>query len=239
MRIKFLINIGLLLIATLSTVSHAQSSKVVVVPLGSDSPGGSEGQMQYKSGNGFAGTSMVYENIPPNTSTATTRFTITQTDAASFRASGLSFKRLDDSWKIYHSGAHFSFAEGTDDSQHSRRAYIETGTGNYVQPSSRVLKQNIEPFGGTLDRIERVLPVSYNYIGADSNTIGFVAEDLAEVMPEVISYDEDNSPGISYSLFGPITISAIKEQQVIIRELQSKNTELEARLAAIEAKIEL
>ena len=159
--------------------------------------------------------------------------------AASFRASGLSFKRLDDSWKIYHSGAHFSFAEGTDDSQHSRRAYIETGTGNYVQPSSRVLKQNNEPFGGTLDRIERVLPVSYNYIGADSNTIGFVAEDLAEVMPEVISYDEDNSPGISYSLFGPIAISAIKEQQVIIRELQSKNTELEARLAAIEAKIEL
>ena len=238
MQIKSLISIGILLVATAASGASFAQNSVVVVPLGGESPGGSEGQIQYKSGNGFDGSNWTYTDIPAFTTTTSTRHTIVQPDAFSTQASGLSFKYQDDSWKFYHSGVHLSIAEGADDASHTRRAYIEGGTGNYVQPSSRALKQNIEPLGGTLNRIEQLLPVSYNYIGVDNNTIGFVAEDLAEVMPEVVSYDEDNSPGISYSLFGPIAISAIKEQQVIIRELQSKNTELEARLAAIEAKME-
>jgi hypothetical protein len=131
--------------------------------------------------------------------------------------------------------------ESVDNVAHTRVAYIEASTGDYVQPSSRALKQNIEALGPVLSRIQQITPVTYNYIGAANRTrtLGFVAEDIAEVMPEVVSYYEDNSPGISYSRFGPIAISAIKEQQVIIQALQSENAQLEARLAVVEAALGL
>ena len=51
---------------------------------------------------------------------------------------------VNDHWRIYHSGSHCSFAESTDGgSTFTRRAYVASSTGNYVQPSDRRLKKNI------------------------------------------------------------------------------------------------
>ncbi|MCA9975842.1 MAG: hypothetical protein KC413_08830, partial [Anaerolineales bacterium] len=56
---------------------------------------------------------------------------ITQSDGLIGGTGGLTFSRSTN-WKIMHTGSHLSFVE-----DNIRRAYIETGTGNYVITSDR------------------------------------------------------------------------------------------------------
>lgn len=72
--------------------------------------------------------------------------------------------------------------------------------------------------------------------------IGFVAEDVAKVFPEVVFYDEDgNVTGMDYSRLTAVAVQAIKQlkvdQQQEVRLLREENAELRARLERLEAKI--
>ena len=55
-----------------------------------------------------------------------------------------------------------------------------------------------------------------------SNHYGFIAEDVNEVLPGLVSYSPDGKPmGIQYSKMTAVLLEAIKEQQVQIDELKS------------------
>ncbi|MEC8627406.1 MAG: tail fiber domain-containing protein [Bacteroidota bacterium] len=123
-----------------------------------------------------------------------------------------------DNWKTYHSGVHYSFAN-----MGVRQAYVEDNTGNYVQPSDKNLKTNIETLPSVMDGVLRLNPVSYVYKSSsdpNANTIGFLAQEVGEVFPDVVRYAEDGTPGLAYDLFSILSIKAIQEQQVIIDEQQ-------------------
>ncbi|MGB0458350.1 MAG: tail fiber domain-containing protein, partial [Chitinophagales bacterium] len=133
-----------------------------------------------------------------------------------------------DHWKTYHSGLHYSFSnEGT------RYAYVEDNTGNYVIPSDKNLKTNIAALPSVMEGVLRLNPVSYVYKSSSdpsANTLGFLAQEVGEVFPDVVRYSEDGTPGLAYDLFSIISIKAIQEQQEIIESLKTELKEVKALL---------
>ena len=149
--------------------------------------------------------------------------------AASSKA-GLLFEYLNlglsnSTWKIYHSGAHFSFANNG-----VRQAYIQAGLGTYVVTSDRNKKQNISPLNSVLDDVLKLQPSRYQYISAGDDsryTYGLMVQDVELTFPDLVHKDEQGNRGLGYDEFIPIAIKAIQEQQEIIKELRDRIIKLE------------
>ena len=63
--------------------------------------------------------------------------------------------------------------------------------------------------------------------GGMKDRVGFIAEDMAEIYPNCVSYDEEGEvAGIDYSSFVPYMIEMIKKQQEEIEELKGQLSDL-------------
>ena len=143
-----------------------------------------------------------------------------------------------DYWRVYHSGIYFSF-----NLQGSRVAYVNT-SGDWIVGSDSTLKKNIRHMNPTLNRVMQMRPVTYQYKRqeeAASRSIGFIAQEVQPLFPEMVTKGEDGKLGMSYSTAGVIAIKAIQEQQEIIEkqnqeieELRKQNQAFEERLAQLE-----
>jgi len=90
--------------------------------------------------------------------------------------------------------------------------------------SSRRSKTNIEPIKEALQKVQRLQGVSYLRKSDGEHEIGVVAEDVALVVPEVVSRDPDKHEieGVDYSKLTALLIEAIKSQQNEIRHLKGR-----------------
>ena len=94
--------------------------------------------------------------------------------------------------------------------------------------SSRRFKDNIQVIQGALEKIEQLKGVSYERKDDGRRQIGVVAEDVAQVVPEVVSSNPDTGEpdGVDYSRLTALLIEAIKSQQAEIRDLKARLGEL-------------
>ena len=144
--------------------------------------------------------------------------------------------------------------------------FVQEGTGNLVlftnplgpqvpvgafapngvyMSSDKKLKKNIVGLPSVLDKLNQLEPVSYKFNfqnEKDSESYGFIAQDVQTLFPNMVSTNpgRDGQPSslmVNYSGLGVIAIKAVQEQQVQINQLKSENAELRARLDAIEAKL--
>ena len=107
---------------------------------------------------------------------------------------------------------------------------------SYVTSSDYRLKHDIQPMTGALAKVAALKPVTYKWNADDSQSQGFIAHELQEVVPECVTGEKDavdaeGNPqyqGIDTSFLVAILVSAIQEQQQII-------TALTARVEALEA----
>ena len=121
------------------------------------------------------------------------------------------------------------------------RGSFNSANGLYTS-SDRRLKSDIKPFRSALDGIMQLNPTEYVHIDnikTGKRTIGFIAQDLNEVFPEVVSHEvltERNQDiyMVNYGLMSVITVKAMQEQQVQIQSLQQENTAVRAELEAIQ-----
>jgi hypothetical protein len=67
--------------------------------------------------------------------------------------------------------------------------------------------------------------------------VGFIAQDVERVFPELVYSNVDGYKQIDYSLFTPILVEALKEQQKTITALKQENIELKASIEALESII--
>ena len=134
-------------------------------------------------------------------------------------------------------GGSFKFYYGNDaDTSTSFTAAISS-TGVYSQNSDLRLKTNINTIPYGLNHLLQLNPVSYNFknqIDTSDNTLhlGLIAQDVKVIIPEVVTYmdDENDYLGISYSLFIPILIKAIKDQNDIINAQAIQISDILTRL---------
>jgi hypothetical protein len=62
------------------------------------------------------------------------------------------------------------------------------------------------------------------------NQIGFMAQELAQILPEAVKVDEKNGTySVNYIMLIPVLVEAVKEQQTKIAELEQKITELKQK----------
>jgi hypothetical protein len=109
-------------------------------------------------------------------------------------------------------------------------SYDNTST-NYNTSSDYRLKENVVPMEGALDRVDALKPSRFNFIAdADKTVDGFLAHEVAEVVPEAISgekdaVDEDGNAiyqGIDQSKLVPLLVGAIQELKAEIETLKSQ-----------------
>jgi hypothetical protein len=99
--------------------------------------------------------------------------------------------------------------------------------GGYAQTSDKTLKENIKPLVYGINEIMQLNPTSYNFISTpDKSNIGFIAQEVKEVLPELIDIN-DGLHFISMSEFIPVIVNAMKEQQVQINNLTQRINDLE------------
>lgn len=118
--------------------------------------------------------------------------------------------------------------------------------------SSARYKEDIEGLGSTAELIDALRPVRYRWIDSGDADIGFVAEEVAELMPELITRNEQGEiEGVRYERLSAVLVAAMQEQrtenarmrgelarlverQQDFHDLAARNAELESRLAALE-----
>jgi hypothetical protein len=105
--------------------------------------------------------------------------------------------------------------------------------------SSRRWKINIQPLQGALGKVERLRGVSYDLGKSGKHQIGVIAEEVGEVVPEVVSYEQNgkDARGVDYSRLTALLIEATKEQQQEIQELRSELLSTRAALQKVQAQV--
>ena len=103
-----------------------------------------------------------------------------------------------------------------------------TASGNiiaYGSPSDKRLKENIKPIESALDKVSKLQGVTFNWKKSDSilnikEDVGFIAQDVQKVIPELVREDKDGMLSIRHQGITPILLEAIKELKAEIEELK-------------------
>jgi hypothetical protein len=98
-----------------------------------------------------------------------------------------------------------------------------TVSGTITELSSRRFKENIKPLESVLEKVEKLEPVTYTKTLIQEEEIGLIAEDVAELFPEVVTYDQDGTvQGIQYQRLSVILLKAVQELTDRITKLENK-----------------
>lgn len=101
--------------------------------------------------------------------------------------------------------------------------------GQYIG-SDKKFKKNIKKIPNSLDKVKQLRGVNYelNYsdslsiFNTDDQYMGVVAQEVEEVVPEVVKTLPDGTKAVAYQNLVGLLIEAIKEQQVQIEVLQNE-----------------
>jgi hypothetical protein len=121
------------------------------------------------------------------------------------------------------------------------RGFFNANTGAYTQISDGRMKQDAENLNQVLPQLKQLHPLVYRYQNARTSekTIGFVAQEVKPLFPELVYYSEaDDLYGIDYAGFSVVAIKAIQEQQTVIEVQQQTIDNLLKRLEALEKKVQ-
>ncbi|MBI5915688.1 MAG: tail fiber domain-containing protein [Bacteroidetes bacterium] len=117
-----------------------------------------------------------------------------------------------------------------------------TATNSCTCPSDARFKQNIVPLPQALDKVLALRGVGYEFNCAafpergfsQSPQVGFIAQELQAVMPELVRTMEDGYLAVDYQKLTPVLVEAIKEQQATIVAQQQTIADMRARLVQVE-----
>ena len=113
------------------------------------------------------------------------------------------------------------------------------GVGTNASDISK--KYNITELDYGLEEIMQMTAAAYYYKSDSSASIGFIAQEMEQIIPEVVS-GEDGEKGIAYGLLTAVLVKGIQEQQNKIQELEAQLqqlTELRFTVEAMQAKMNI
>ncbi|OGU58399.1 MAG: hypothetical protein A2315_03985 [Ignavibacteria bacterium RIFOXYB2_FULL_35_12] len=104
--------------------------------------------------------------------------------------------------------------------------------------SSKRWKTNIEPIINAMDMIKRLRGVTYDRKETGKHDIGLIGEEVGEVIPEIVTYEENgiDAKSIDYARIVAVLIEGMKEQQEKINLQQNTMIELQDRITKLENK---
>jgi len=164
-------------------------------------------------------------NLLVGTTTALGLLTVARSTASSYNYASNAISNQPD---------HMGFFNGGTNTGSIQR---NGGSGvSYVTTSDYRLKENIVPMTGALTKVTKLKPVTYTWKLDGSEGQGFIAHELAEVVPDCVAGDKDavnedgsiKPQGIDTSFLVATLTAAIQEQQALITQLTARITALES-----------
>jgi hypothetical protein len=121
-------------------------------------------------------------------------------------------------------------------------------TGNAIVgtcSSDRRMKRDITPFPRLLDQVVKLQPVNFYWRRAEfpgrhfgpAQSYGLVAQDVEQVLPELVSKDERGYRMVDYSKLPLLLLQAVKDLKAENMNLQRRNEIIDARLRLIERRL--
>ncbi len=170
-------------------------------------------------------------------------------------ASWMYYRGTDNTWRVYNAGEQLVLTSG---------GLLSVGTGvassagyrlelpnnagpsgqgranAWVTYSSREYKDNIKTLENPLDTIDRLRGVTFdwrnqNADGSQTHDIGFIAEEIADVLPQLVTRTADGkATGLDYGRVVPVAVEAIKAQRKEIADLKARLDAIEAAMSKLQ-----
>lgn len=105
----------------------------------------------------------------------------------------------------------------------------------WTSVSDERVKKNIQTLKDSLAIVSQLEPVSYQFKWEDGNASrpGFTAQNVEKVLPSLVE-DDGKLKTLNYAALSAVAIAGMKEQQVMIKNLEAENEELKERLDRLE-----
>ena len=107
--------------------------------------------------------------------------------------------------------------------------------------SSRRWKTNIKDIEHALDKVTKLRGVYFDWKSTGEHDIGMIAEEVGEVIPEVVTYAPNgkDAEGMDYARLVALLVEAIKEQQaqfdLTIKGLRAQIDSLKVQLEQLQS----
>ncbi|WP_374078691.1 tail fiber domain-containing protein [Bdellovibrio bacteriovorus] len=159
-----------------------------------------------------------------------------------------SIRSSDGSGDTTISGDRINFSAGNFYVLNGSSVGVRLGNGDtsWAAQSDRRLKRDIAYVQDSLEKIQHLNGVTYNYIYDDktqARRVGLIAQDVESVLPEAVLRDDKGFLSVRYSEVVPLVINALKElyNKVVgvderVQRLERENAELKAWACAKDPK---
>ena len=95
-------------------------------------------------------------------------------------------------------------------------------TGDVIAYSDARVKENVETIPNALDKVKSMRGVGYNKIGEQKRSVGVIAQELLEVLPEAVHQDKSGMYSVAYGNIVGVLVEAIKELEERVELLEEK-----------------
>lgn len=105
------------------------------------------------------------------------------------------------------------------------------------QTSDARLKKNVSTLTSGLAMVNRLRGVRYNWKDESKpeSKIGFIAQEVEEILPELVMTKEDGYKAVNYSEITAVLVEAVKELSAQVEALKAENNTLKAEASKVEA----
>jgi len=230
-------------IQRLPGVRYNGSKLLSVLAVNPSNGGSTEVWIQLQGMSSTSGTTYVYANVPLQTSAqmlasaTTTKPAVTSndaelavTDADRLTYTVMTSRGIKNGGSLAVLGTGDSYFTGdlgigvTSPSYKLDVAGTIRATGDVIAYSDARVKDNVETIENALYKVNKLRGVSYTRNDVEDKTtkIGVIAQEVLEVLPEVVQQDDEGKYSVAYGNMVGLLIESIKELKAEVDELKSR-----------------
>lgn len=94
--------------------------------------------------------------------------------------------------------------------------YSPISGGVYTNASDAALKTNVNPLPSGTAELLALKPVAFTWIASQKPGMGFIAQDVQAVLPDLVLTDNDGIMGVNYDGFAAVLVKAFQEMQTAL-----------------------
>ena len=95
-------------------------------------------------------------------------------------------------------------------------------SGNVTAYSDVTTKTAIQTISNALTKVESLRGVNYTAIATGEHRIGVIAQEVEQVLPEVVQMNDNGLLSVAYGNIVGVLIEAVKELSAKVKELENK-----------------
>lgn len=97
-------------------------------------------------------------------------------------------------------------------------------------------KRNIAPIANALQIVNQLNGYYYNWNTSDEKQVGLIAQEVENVLPELVSHSESGTKFLNYDGLTPVLVEAIKEQQQLLKLQAAQIKELQKEIEKLKKR---